>query len=495
MAKEPFFERLRPVATTKLNFDSSPLPKKRSADLIAAMPGNNDEAPPCHDNSSGIETLAEATRTVRDLLAGRSQQTEILSSKDPSIRKTIAAELFATLSRANIEETEHARRLILDNAYLDDAMQELGTAELPNERAMAARALGLIGNPRGIVSLVNALLDDASEVRFAAEQALSQISGPVVFDIGSLLERELNIEAAKVRESFSAHKDPSFQETVFQNLAIEEQRLEKPMNQATEVTASSITPEEQVVQKAMRELKHRLFDAEDLTWKRTALVQKAIGELEQQLLEAEELTRKRIELEAAKRAEEHAARCAEAEQTLRELEEKREKELALLHHEVEEFQQDLEVVAQQRTEVEQQHLETRAQIQKFDKEKAELVAALEARKAEDKRQLSEAENRSRTEVEQVRLKTQAQIQSFDKERTELVAAVEARKAEVESTRIEAKRQLSEAENRSRTEVEQLRLVTQAQIQQLDKEKAERVAAAEAKKAEIECLRSELERQL
>jgi HEAT repeats len=244
------------VALTKLDFDSSAIPKTQSsANVIVALPGNIDAAPSqtCRDDSLGVKPLDEATRTVRDLLAGRTQKSEIVSSTDKSIRKAVAGELLASLSRPDIEEREQARRLFIDHGYLDDAMQELGTAELPDERAMAARALGLIGSPRGIMSLVNALLDDAPEVRHASEQALTQISGPVVADLGALLEEELNFEAAEVVES--SPTTVAFQETSFQNLTIEERMLEKPMSQATEVTASTISLEEQVVQKAMRELK------------------------------------------------------------------------------------------------------------------------------------------------------------------------------------------------------------------------------------------------
>ena len=179
------------------------------------MPGNIDQAPSrrCRDDSLGVKTLDEATQTVRDLLAGRSQEIEIVSSTDKSIRKAVAGELLAALSRPNIEERVHARQLFMDHGYLDDAMQELGTAGLPNERAMAARALGLIASPRGMMSLANALLDDAPEVRYAAEQALTQISGPVA-DLGALLEEELNLEAAEVVESYNNPTSLAFQETL-----------------------------------------------------------------------------------------------------------------------------------------------------------------------------------------------------------------------------------------------------------------------------------------
>ena len=154
----------------------------------------------CRNDSLNVKgkTLDEATQTVRDFLAGRCEEMKIVSSTDKSIRKAVACELLAALSRLNIEERDHARRLFMDHGYLDDAMQELGTAALPNERAMAARALGIIANPRGVVPLVYALLDDAPEVRRAAEQALTQISGPVVANLGALLEQELNVEADEV---------------------------------------------------------------------------------------------------------------------------------------------------------------------------------------------------------------------------------------------------------------------------------------------------------
>ena len=118
------------------------------------------------------------------------------------------------------------------------------------------------------------------------------------------------------------------------------------MSEATEVTASTIPLEEDVVQKAMQELQHQLREAEDLTRKRNESLQKAMQELQHDLLEAEDLTRKRIELETAQQVEVYAARCAEAQQTLSELEEQHEKELALLRSKMDKFQQAQEVVAQ-----------------------------------------------------------------------------------------------------------------------------------------------------
>ncbi len=511
------------MAPKNLAFDSTTiLNRQPTANVILEMPGNTGEAPSRagRDDSLGVKTLDEATQTVRDLLAGRSQEIEIVSSTDKSIRKAVADELLASLSRANIEEREQARRLFLDHGYLDDAMRELGTTGLPNERALAARALGLIASPRGILSLVEALLDDAPEVRHAAEQALAQISGPVVANLGALLEEELNFEGAEVVES--SLTTVAFQKTPFQNLTIEERMVAKPMSEATAVRASIICLEEEAVHKAMRELKHRLFDAEDLSLKRSALVQKAMQELQQRLLEAEELTRKRIELEAAQRAEVYAARCAEAERALRELEEQREKELALLRSEVDSFQQDLEVVAQQRAGVEELRLETAAQLRQLDEEKAELEAALKARRvaAEELRLESETQIRRfdeetaeleaalearRAALGEVRLETQDQTRRFDEETAELKAAVEARRAGVEEVRLETQDQirrfdeetaeLKAAKKARRTAAEELRVETEAQIRRFDEEKAELEATVEARRVGMEEVRLETESQI
>jgi hypothetical protein len=81
-------------------------------------------------------------------------------------------------------------------------------------------------------------------------------------------------------------------------------------------------------------------------------------------------------------------------------------------------------------------------------------------------------------TQQMRLETAARIQRFDEEKAELKAAVEARQAEAERFRIEAERQLSEAENRSRAEQEQF-LLERADLERLTEEVAHRRAEVEA----------------
>ena len=481
------------MAPTNLHVDSSPILKEQSSANFVEVHGSADEAPcgTCRDDVSlAVETLDEATQTVRDLLAGRSQEIETVSSTDKGIRKAVAGELLASLSRPNIEEREQARRLFLDHGYLDDAIKELGSKGLPNERVMAARALGLIANPRGIMSLMGALLDDAPEVRHAAEQALAQISGPVVANLGALLEEDLNFEATEFVELVSSPTTVVFKETPFQNPIIEERMVEKPMSAETEVKASTICLEEEAVQKAMQELKHQLLEAEDLTRKRNKSVQKAMQELKHGLLKAEDLTRKRIELETARRVEAHTARCAEAQQALHELEEQHEKEMALLLSKKDEVQQALEVVAQQRAGVEEVHLEIETQIRRFGEEKEELEAALNARRAA---------------AEELRLESNAQIRRFDEEKAELDAMVEGRRAAAGEVRLQTQAQIRRFDEETaeqeaavearRAALGEVRLETEAQIRRFDEETAELKAAVEARSAGVGEVRLQTQAQI
>src|SRR6185295_9870623 len=76
-----------------------------------------------------------------------------------------------------------------------------------------------------------------------------------------------------------------------------------------------------------------------------------------------------------------------------------------------------------------------------------------------------------------RLETAAQIQRFEKEKAELKAAEEARQAEA-ARLSEVKRELSEAEKRSRAEQEQF-LLEKANLERLTKEVAQRRVEVEA----------------
>ncbi|MFZ0063745.1 MAG: hypothetical protein WAL47_17065, partial [Pyrinomonadaceae bacterium] len=187
-------------------------------------------------------------------------------------------------------------------------------------------------------------------------------------------------------------------------------------------------------------------------------------------------------------------------------------------------------VEARRAAAEEVRLQTQAQILRLDEEKAELATAAAARQAEAKRQLSEAQRQlseadningaereqlllqtanlerltaevahrraeveallhkaneederlleTRQATEQRRLEAAAQIRRFDEEKAGLKTAVEARQEELEHVRIEAKRQLSEAENRIRAGQEELLLQT-ADLERVTQEVTSRRAEIEA----------------
>ena len=90
-----------------------------------------------------------------------------------------------------------------------------------------------------------------------------------------------------------------------------------------------------------------------------------------------------------------------------------------------EEESQMEAVVQQRAGVEQVHLESEAQIRRFDEERAEIEAGYRARQAEAERQLIEAgrqlietEKISRAEQEQLRRRTDAWLEPEISQRTD-----------------------------------------------------------------------------
>ena len=162
--------------------------------------------------------VKERISALRDFLAGRSSEARAADVGDKATRQVVAEELLSAMSstgsqersgqvqdvsagdvearapsnsegislaqvqpkRAHQEEQERARQLFMDHGYFDEAVQDLRAANSPQERAAAARALGLVGSNRGTAHLIAAMFDDDSEVRNAAEEALAQMGGPAV---------------------------------------------------------------------------------------------------------------------------------------------------------------------------------------------------------------------------------------------------------------------------------------------------------------------------
>lgn len=154
---------------------------------------------------------------VRDFLAGRSNELNLPEAGDTAARQLVAEELLAAMSRTdsegssaqtqgasseedeattsadsgtlgdpleskrvNQEERERARKLFMEQGYFDETVQDLRGAISPQQRAAAARALGIVGNNRGTTHLIAAMFDDDPEVRNAAEESLALMTDPAI---------------------------------------------------------------------------------------------------------------------------------------------------------------------------------------------------------------------------------------------------------------------------------------------------------------------------
>ena len=187
--------------------------------------------------------VKERISALRDFLAGRSSEAKAAEVGDKATRQVVAEELLSAMSstnneephgqdqdvsasdvearalsnsqgisleqdqpkRAHQDEQERARQLFMDHGYFDEAVQDLRAADSPQERAAAARALGLVGSKRGTAHLIAAMFDDDSEVRSAAEEALAQMSGPAVSSapLHDLPVRDWDLEESKAVEASS----------------------------------------------------------------------------------------------------------------------------------------------------------------------------------------------------------------------------------------------------------------------------------------------------
>ena len=136
-------------------------------------------------DSQGKEELD----AVRDCLAGRVGELNVPRAADKATRQLILAELLAGMSigdrgeqqqpqPASQEQKERARKLFMDHGYFEEAVQDLRDGISPQQRADAARALGVVSSKRSTPHLIAAMFDDDPEVRNAAEDALAKVNGP-----------------------------------------------------------------------------------------------------------------------------------------------------------------------------------------------------------------------------------------------------------------------------------------------------------------------------
>ncbi len=190
---------------------------------------------------------------VRDFLAGRTSEASVPLATDQATRQLIAAELLAAMAIDNTGDSTHhpdpvsatdtdpgprpgeqphsnrsdqeqqlrARTLFMDHGYFEEAVQNLRDAVLPQQRAEAARAVGVVRSERGTPHLIAAMFDDDPEVRNAAEEALAQMGGPTTPSVqGNVqasdqrdLEETIPAEASSIEENVAAEEMTSHELT------------------------------------------------------------------------------------------------------------------------------------------------------------------------------------------------------------------------------------------------------------------------------------------
>jgi len=230
--------------------------------LSAAKPGAK---------SSVERQVKERISALRDFLAGRSGEAKVAEAGDKATRQVVAEELLAVMSRTatdateepsgcaqdvsagdveamplsdsegisleqrqpkpgDQEEQQRARQLFIDQGYFDEAVQGLRGANSSEERAAAARILGLVGSKRGTAHLIAAMFDDDPEVRNAAEEALAQMGGRAASNVpvNARLSGEPDSEKLRVVEAFPSAQRPSVSEAPSQESDEPDQQRETP---------------------------------------------------------------------------------------------------------------------------------------------------------------------------------------------------------------------------------------------------------------------------
>src|SRR3989454_5558920 len=154
-----------------------------------------------------LPTFERADVEVKNLLAGRSYEVQVIEAPDAATRQIIATELLSALSEKHTDQHERARQAFLDHGYFDEATRDLRTADSPAERAAAARKLGLVGSRLATTHVNAALFDTAPEVRRAAVEALGQFGDPsAVAPLNELLARETSrqVPESLVRQAINS---------------------------------------------------------------------------------------------------------------------------------------------------------------------------------------------------------------------------------------------------------------------------------------------------
>ncbi|MFN2510182.1 MAG: HEAT repeat domain-containing protein [Pyrinomonadaceae bacterium] len=521
------------------------------------------------NSTVGSSSSSEVDLTIhalKDFLSGGSTPPPIPDSNAAYVRPLVAAELLAAITGSDApagsqdyptssfdhqdrgepgpvgdhssghQKEERARQLFIDYGYLDQAINSLRSNESPEERAEAARTLGIIGSERGTAPLVAALFDDAPQVREAAEKALGNIGDPSVSigPISTLISSEMDYggpyvvgpsdtEATPVEES----KITSVGE-VGTNVEIggKSSLQQLTVDNAVAKTSPALKELDQI-RKDIVELERLLVEA--VAARKEADKEVLVRAEQESAFRAEVAVRRREDEEVRRRAEEKAARRRSeddrkmaAEQLGRhqaELEAQRfAEEEERLRREVGSLMQTSGEITRERAEVDASEFATAAEARRLEAEDS-LRIAKERYHAELKRLRDEEEelHRSTEEataqrigVEVLRREAEAQARRLAGEKQQLaesIAALDAEaqllceseaKARVEHEKIhqqvEAVLRVNEDISTRRAEIEAQKQKAFNEVERL-KEAQERTQAAERIRREAETERSQREEEL
>lgn len=477
-----------PTSTMIESVSDSPEAKE----LISEQPFSNTTIPYEH-----------ADAEIRNLLAGKEFDVQVIDSKDAITRQVVAASLLAAITGRSTEQHEPARRAFMDHGYFDEATRDLRTADSPAQRASAARKLGVVGNSAGTAHLIAALHDSAPEVRRSAVESMGQIGDPeAVPALNELLLRE---NSRQLPEAVIRHAINSIVVTEAKHASVSERpnlrvvEKQKPLADedereaflafvgATEPQEADLlltsaapfspAPIEVVPPRAIPSLEEKLAAEEQRLLVEEEALRRAADELEDRKREAE-VARRKAEDEARLKAEREAQLRLEVEAHIRAEEEARQKAV-----------QD----AQLRAEV-----EARIRAEEVARARAEEDARRRASE-EAARRLAEEEARLKAEQEdRVRVEAEAQLRAEEEARFQLEAQTLRRAAqEIARKRAETEsaRKLAEEETRKRAE-EEMRRRVEEEVRRRAEEEARLKAEAEVKRRleEEARIRAEIEAQ-
>lgn len=495
------------------------------------------------DQWSSDSEIELAVSSLNDFLSGAPTVPSILDTKDPNIRKLVAAELLAAITSLEREapswaqvqsplpseqqddgeldsaqdlipgrqKRERARQLFTDYGYLDDAINSLRATESSADRVEAARILGIVGSKLGTAPLIAALFDAAPEVRQAAEDALGQIGDPSVSidPISTMTSRAVNYETPSVVESKEA-KIASDAEAAFDSETAAEAKpassteadsetpaeTEPASSEEADSYAEAASAEESEIGSSAESAilsfhsEKGKFALEQITAKDTtadaAGISSASEDLDRIRQSVVEVERQLVTVIAARKdADTEALVRAEQESAFR-------GEAAARRREDEEARKRAEEKA------------ARRRLEDDRKMAAEQLGRLQAEL--EAQRLAEDEERLRVEVASLKQAVDEMIrQRAELEANERDAVVDARRLEAEDSlrkaeerhNAELKRLRSEEEalyrateraNAQRIEVEAERREAETQVRRFDEEKKQLAEAAAARDAEAQRLR-------